>query len=124
MSLKGMDGRIERFERRMHKKFGCDGCNRTLYKRQLMKAADEPVYGEHWDSTDLARCPDCGSPNPKYSVLFVQTLVLGADEIQEMIDSRQGLTREAIYGSYEPDDQIQILLDLGERRSRRIWPGM
>jgi hypothetical protein len=77
MRLKGIEARIKRLEREIGRE-GCPGCTKTFVCRLGLNSKrdsqGEPRI-EDWSATELARCPDCGNPEPKMTMLELLELL-------------------------------------------------
>ena len=81
MTLKGLASRIETLERRGGGR-ECQGCNETaakrmaeISKRRMATQTSEPYPIEDWSLTDLVRCPQCGSPEPRMTLRFARSFI-------------------------------------------------
>jgi hypothetical protein len=96
MRLKGIEARIRRLERLT----GCDeceGCRITLLKRlacDLEEAMEHPERDhcpiQDWSGTELACCPECGSPDPKMTRRQSSRLWVELAEKRELTEKRDG----------------------------------
>lgn len=71
MSLKRIESRIERLERRT-KGGECDGCNRTAALKAAARLAAYKNGGSVDPTIELASCPDCGNPHPRVSIRYAR----------------------------------------------------
>lgn len=79
MSIKQLKSRVRRLEQ-AGSGGHCQGCNelgamRMFLSRQMNPDPRQAHREPDWSTTDLARCPVCGNPDPRISLDYVRSFL-------------------------------------------------